>query len=326
MLQYAYRTDSPATPRRRNSQEWVQFSAIDARPALRWPNGARVALWVCPNILHYEYDPPPDPWVDAWARMPAPDVMMYGRQDYANRVGFWRMLEVLDRHAIRCTAVVNSAALQKNPSIRDAVVERGWAYLGHGMLNTRFVYGMGEAEESAYYREMRDSVESLTGVRMTGTGGPGPQSSTENTPDVLAALGFTYHGDWFHDDEPFPLRVRQGRLISMPYAMDTNDAPYLGSAFEADGFADMVKRQWDRLYEEGAERGKIMCLSLHPALFGQPQRIRFLEQIFQHICAHRDVWHATGDEIAAHYMAHHHAAMVGHLEALQAKPVPDDER
>ena len=30
------------------------------RPRITWPNGARVAFWVAPNIEHYEYDPPPN--------------------------------------------------------------------------------------------------------------------------------------------------------------------------------------------------------------------------------------------------------------------------
>ena len=118
----------------------------------------------------------------------SPDVMMYGRQDFANRVGFWRMLEAIDRHDIRCTAVLNAEALAQNPSIRDAMVERRWAYLGHGINNTRFVHGMSGAEESAYYERMAQIVLDQTGTPLRGTGGPGPQACTENTVDIQARL------------------------------------------------------------------------------------------------------------------------------------------
>jgi allantoinase len=246
--------------------------------------------------------------------MPAPDVLMYGRQDFANRVGFWRMLRLVDKYGIRCTAVLNSEALQKNPSIRDAMVERQWDYLGHGINNTRFVHGMDEQQESDYYRRMVDMTYEQTGVRMRGTGGPGPQTSTENTPDILAQLGFTYHGDWFHDDAPFPIHVRSGRLISLPYAMDVNDAPYLGVAFEADGFADLVKRHFDVLHREGERSGKVMCVSLHPAMFGQAHRIKYLEEILAYLSAQDGVWHATGAEIADHYLKHHYEAVARHIE------------
>lgn len=30
------------------------YSPLPERPRLEWPDGARVALWVLPNIEHYE--------------------------------------------------------------------------------------------------------------------------------------------------------------------------------------------------------------------------------------------------------------------------------
>ena len=32
------------------------YQAIVDRPAVRWPGGARVAVWVVPNIEHYRID------------------------------------------------------------------------------------------------------------------------------------------------------------------------------------------------------------------------------------------------------------------------------
>src|SRR5690606_31481162 len=156
--------------------------AAPKAPRLRWPGDARVALWVCPNVLHYEFMPPADPWIEAWARMRAPEVMMYGRQEFAHRMGFWHMLEAIDRHGIRCTAVLNAQALIHQPSIRDAMVERSWAFLGHGINNTQFLHGLSVQEERAYYQRMREIVHERSGVTLQGTGGPGPQSASEDTP------------------------------------------------------------------------------------------------------------------------------------------------
>jgi allantoinase len=320
MLQYRYRAGAPATRKTREGtdQSWSDYAPILGRPKISWPDNARVAVWVCPNVLSYEYLPPPDPWLDAWARMPQPDVLAYGRQDYGNRVGFWRMLDVLDRHDTPCTAVINTEALKRYPEIRDAVKERRWRFLGHGINNTRFIYGHDEAAEKAYYAEMRDTVLELTGMPMLGMGGPGPQSATENTPDILAEMGFLYHGDWYHDDQPMPLRVRSGRLISLPYAAEVNDAPFLGSAYEADDFCEVVKRQFDTLYREGAESGRVMCISIHPALIGQPQRAKYLDDALRHVFSHPGVWKTTGDAIAEHYMANHYDAALGYLDARRA--------
>jgi peptidoglycan/xylan/chitin deacetylase (PgdA/CDA1 family) len=303
VLQFGYRKDAPATPATGRAERWVEYSALPARPPLRWPNGCRLALWICPNILHYEPMPPADPWLSAWPRMPAPDVLAWGRQAYGVRVGSWRMLEVLDKHASRCTAVVNSQALQLYPQMLGAALARDWDFVGHGRCNTRFTYGMTRAEELDYFRRMKREVEELTGKPLAGTGGPGPQAATENTIDVIADAGFSYYTDLFCDDQPFLLRADAGRLVSMPYTIELNDPGFLGSSFEADQFADAVMRQFDVLYEEGSASGRVMCISLHGYLFGQPHRVRHFDRALAHIASFPDVWHATGAEICAHYLA-----------------------
>jgi peptidoglycan/xylan/chitin deacetylase (PgdA/CDA1 family) len=303
MLQYGYRPQSPPTRQTRTAedQSWVDYLPIGERPPLVWPNNARIAVWVCPNVLFYELNAPADPWINAWSRM-TPDVMMYGRQEFGPRVGFWRMLDVLDKHDVPCTAVLNVGALRRYPEMCRALVERQWDVLGHGMTNTRFICRMTEDEERAHYRDMLAIVQD-SGLSMAGMGGPGPQAATESTPDLIAEAGFLYYSDLFHDDEPFPIRVRSGRLISMPYSVELNDVPALSTAFEGDNFLTLIKRQFDRLYAEGAKSGRVMCLAIHPHVIGQPHRTKYLDLALAYIKSFPDVWLATGREIAEHYMA-----------------------
>ena len=87
MLQYSYRPQSPPTRQKRTTedQSWVDYLPITERPRLVWPNNARIAVWVCPNVLFYELNAPADRWINAWSRM-TPDVMMYGRQEFGPRL------------------------------------------------------------------------------------------------------------------------------------------------------------------------------------------------------------------------------------------------
>ena len=312
MLQYSYRPQFPATLRTRSEvdQSWIDYLPITERPPLFWPGNARLAVMVCPNVLYYELMPPADPWINPWARM-TPDVMMYGRQEFGSRVGFWRLLDILDKHNIPCTAVLNVAALAKFPDICKALVERKWDLLGHGMYNTRFICGLSEAEERAYYLEMLRIARDLTGIEMKGMGGPGPQAATENTPDLLAETGFLYYADLFHDDQPFPIRVKSGKLISMPYSVEVNDVPILSTAYEADAYLEIVRRQFDRLYAEG---GRVMCITVHPAVIGQAQRAKYVDLALQYVKSFPDVWFATGAEIAEHYMANCYDAVVERIK------------
>ena len=127
----------------------VAYSPIIERPPLRWPNGARVALWVCPNIEHYEYLPDPVRIRDPWPRMPHPDILGYGVKDYGNRVGLWRMFEVMDRYEIRCTVSLGLAVIDHYPEVFAACEERGWDYMCHGVYNTQYLWGLPEDEERA---------------------------------------------------------------------------------------------------------------------------------------------------------------------------------
>ena len=132
---------------------YITYSPIIDRPKIQWPNNARVALWIAPNIEFYEYQPPPNKYRNAWPRVPHPDVMHYSYRDYGNRVGFWRMLEVFDRYQVRATVSLNMAVLDHFPEIRDAMVERDWEFMSHGIYNTRFLFGLSEEEERAFYQD-----------------------------------------------------------------------------------------------------------------------------------------------------------------------------
>src|SRR5205823_12652957 len=79
----------------------IDYCPLHGRPRLRWPNDARLAFWVIPNVEYYQYTPP---GVQIGrSGLPAPEMPAYTSRNYGNRVGFWRMLDVLDRHRIRCT-------------------------------------------------------------------------------------------------------------------------------------------------------------------------------------------------------------------------------
>jgi allantoinase len=91
-------------------------------------------------------------------------------------------------------------------------------------------------------------------------------------------------------------------LVSVRYSYDINDK----QAFERDHrtpaeFQDMICRQFDTLYEEGEESGRVMAIVVHPYLSGQPYRIGTLDKALEHICRHAGVWLATGGEIMRHY-------------------------
>jgi len=296
----------------------ILYSPITTRPKLIWPGGARLALWLVPNLEHYEYMPSPVRLRDPWPRMPHPDVLGYSMCDYGSRVGFWRMLDVIDRYAFPCTVSLNLAVYEHFPAIRDACEARGWDTLCHGVYNTQYHWDLTEDEERTIIADCVATWRRYSGREIKGWLSPA-NTNTVNTPDLLAEAGILYYCDWFHDDQPFPMRVRSGRLITMPYSMDLNDGWNFRGAMEAEEFADQVIAQFDRLYEDGAVTGRVMCLPLHPFVLGQPHRIAHLDRTLKHLRSREDVWITTAGDIADWFVANHLPALEAHLASEQAR-------
>ncbi len=279
------------------------YTPANDRPIVRWPDGARLAFWVAPNLEFYELEPPDNPTRKPWPR-PLPDVVPYSHRDYGNRVGHWRMMEAMDRCGVRGSVSLNVAVCEHHPEIIAAMVERDWELMSHGIYNTRYTYGMNEAQERAMIEDVIETIKKHSGQQVAGWLSPA-LTNTERTMDLLAEYGIKYTCDLFHDDQPQPVKVKRGRLISVPYSLEMNDTVVL--AFNSGSpryYADILKRQFDQLYEEGARNGKVMCIPLHPFLIGQPHRIGPFAEALEYITGHDEVWVTTGREIAEWYHEH----------------------
>src|SRR6476660_4940989 len=106
----------------------LDYSAITERAPLRLPDGARLVVWVIVNVE--EWDPtqpmPRTVLTPPAGGAPMPDIPHWAWHEYGNRVGFWRMLEVLDQHRIRAVLAVNGSATARYEPIATAAHDRGW--------------------------------------------------------------------------------------------------------------------------------------------------------------------------------------------------------
>ena len=285
----------------------IRYSAVPDRPALRWPDGARVALWVAPNIEHYEYLPQKTRVRDPWPRTPHPDILGYGLRDYGNRVGVWRLMEVFDRFALPCTVSLSMAVLDMYPAVAEAMQRRSWEFMSHGLYNTRYHWNLSEDEERAAIDECQQIHQRHTGRSLQGWFSPAA-SNTLRTPDLVAESGISYLCDLYHDDQPTPIAVRSGSLYSLPYSMEINDSIAWRRGMEGAAFAQKICDEFDTLYAEGAHSGRVMNIAVHPFIMGQPHRIEHLSRALEYILSHSGVWCATGSAIIDSYRAQTAAA------------------
>jgi peptidoglycan/xylan/chitin deacetylase (PgdA/CDA1 family) len=200
---------------------------------------------------------------------------------------------------VRPTVSLNAAVLDHFPEVTAALADRRWDVMGHGVYNTRYAAGLDEDAERAMIADAADTIRKHLGRRMTGWLGPS-LTTTVNTPDLLAEAGVVYMADFLHDDEPCPLRVRSGSLMSMPYSLGLNDSPVIGRVqHSAETFARLVRDQFDMLLEEGAQRPKVLAVCLHPYALSAPSRHRHLDRLVRYITGHPDIWMADGAQISA---------------------------
>jgi len=285
------------------------------RPKIRWPNGARVAFWVAPNIEFYELNPPRNPQRAAWPQ-PAPAVPGYSIRDYGNRVGHVRQMELLDKYGIRGSISLSAALCEHHPEIIEMCRERDWEFFSHGIYNTRYTYGMSEAQEREMILDAMQTIEKHAGRKPAGYLAPA-LSHSEVTVDLFAELGGIYSCDLFHDDQPTPVKTRGGqRFVSVPYSLEMNDTiAFAVNKMEPRRYGSMLRDCFDRLYEEGAKSGTVMCIPTHNYQISTPHRIKAFEEALEYITGHSDVWVTTGRQIAEFYLDHHYDAALDDIAA-----------
>ena len=282
-----------------------QYTPITARKGFRWPNGARVALWVIPNIEYFHLDDPmPGTNNERIARDHAkiPNVRNWALRDYGNRVGVWRFMEMLSRYGIRATVALNSEICDHHPQIIEAALKLNWEFMGHCQTNAVRINEMDPEREKAAVHDTLERIGRATGKKPLGWLGAGLAESW-NTLDFLIDEGCLYIADWVADDLPFTMKVNGRKIYSVPYSLQCNDTPhFFDQKTTAEGFGQVIRSQFDCLYREGADTARVMAIALHPFVSGVPYRIGAIDSALDYICSHEGVWLATAEEIVRAYI------------------------
>ena len=134
------------------------YSPIIHRPRLTWPDGAHVAFWVTPNIEFFSLAEKV-PAGSGGPGTPPPDIPTWSARDYGNRVGVFRLMQVLDRHGVRATVALNSDLCAYHPEIIAEGKKRRWEWMGHCESNTRRLNEASPGEEAGIIRRTLATIE-----------------------------------------------------------------------------------------------------------------------------------------------------------------------
>jgi peptidoglycan/xylan/chitin deacetylase (PgdA/CDA1 family) len=276
------------------------YSPISRRPKAALPGGARVAVWVTPNVEHYHYDQPAIALTQMTASL-KPDVLNHAWREYGVRVGIWRLMDILERQGFVATAALNSEVCTHYPQIVEEGNRLGWEWMAHGPNNSMLFTGIPEDQERPIIAHVLEAIAKGTGKRARGWLSPA-LTETDHTLDLLAEAGIEYVADWCNDEQPYTMKTRQGSIVALPYTLEIGDIPvFLFNGGSGEDFENMIVDQFDQMYEEGAQSPRFLSIALHPFLVGHPYRARHLERALAHIRKRQDVWIATGSAILDWY-------------------------
>ena len=224
--------------------------------------------------------------------------------EYGSRRGAWRVLDAFGEFCVKISILGVARALQQNPDLAKACVARGHEIVSHGY---RWIdYGaVSEDVEREHVRRAVEILGELAGAPPVGwmTGRPGP-----NTRRLLVEHGgFLYDRDSLADELPYWLEVAARPHLVIPYSYEANDNRFNeNSGFSTAGdFFSYMRDAFDVLHGEG-RRGspKLLSIGLHDRLIGRPGRCKGLIDLLDYMRGFRDVWFATGKDIADHWRVH----------------------
>ena len=281
-------------------RERSKYSAIIDRPKLRLPNGERIIVWTVVNVEVWDIARPMPRQVLAppTGVTTLPDVANWSWHEYGMRVGFWRFHALYERLGIRPTLSINGRVCVDYPRLAQACKDSGWEFMGHS-------YEQGpihnEKDQPGMIERTVSTIKQFTGKPPVGWMGPG-LTETYDTPDYLKAAGIQYIADWVYDDEPTEIETKHGPLVTLPYTMECNDIPMMAvQHHEASYWTQKCTDTFDRLYEEGADRPRVMAMAIHPYISGQPSRIKYLEAVYDYMAKFKGVLHWNGEQILDWY-------------------------
>jgi len=291
-------------------------------PKVEWPNQSKIAVQFVINyeeggencLLHGDNQSEAflSEIVGAQHWINQRHMNMESIYEYGSRSGFWRLHRLFNQFKMPVTVFGVAMALQRNPTVVEAMLQSGWEIASHG-------YRWIDYKDIPEHIE-REHIEAALSVHTEVVGNP-PAGwyigrTSENTRKLLLeTVTPLYDADSYADDLPYWVRntgisSSKNHLI-IPYTLDANDMRFATAQGFNTGeqFFQYLKDSFDVLYEEGLETPKMMSIGLHCRLVGRPGRLaglkRFLEYIQTKQELGNDVWICTREQIAQHWHQNH---------------------
>ncbi len=274
---------------------------------VEWPNQARIALSLVFNVEAWSSQQGPVPFVSAFPgdAKTQRDTVAVTDREYGQKVGLWRLLDILDRYGVKMTAVVSGLAAERHPQMIREIFERGHEIAGHSYDQSRKLITLNPEEEGEDIRRTISAIDKAIHQKPQGWMSQTARC-TERTAQLLVQSGMIWHSDYIDDDLPYLIDMDGRKLLAIPYNFITNDMViYLRQQKDPQEALRLVTYEFDALYEEGDKYPKMMSYGLHPFITGRPGRSRAFRDFLEYVTKLPRVWVAKRIEIADWWLEKH---------------------
>lgn len=283
-----------------------------------WPGSARIAVNIVINVEEGAEPSVPDgDGITETALTEGGSGGFSGRDlgaesmfEYGSRIGFWRLLRILQQHDAPATFFACSQALERVPGIAAAIREGVAAgqndVCAHGLRWERHQ----DMDRDTERRAIHTAHETLT--RLTGAPPAGwycRYAPSLNTRQIVVEHGgFLYDSDAYNDELPYWTAVGDTPHLVVPYSLFSNDTKFMRGSIATGGqFFALLRENFDMLYAEGATQPKMMTVGLHTRIMGHPARAGALVQFLEYLAGHSGVWLCRRQDLAEHWRQRHPA-------------------
>jgi hypothetical protein len=265
---------------------------------VKWPGGARCAI-----MMTFDLDGE-SPWIHRDAALAERPLHM-SMGAYGPKTGMPRILDVLDRYAIKTCIFIPGWIVERYPALCEEIVRRGHEVGHHGYLHEKpFFMKSREEEEELLVKSLdifrRSGGQALGSRSPSADPSPTPWRCSSSTASSITAMR------WIRTC-PIAMTRPMARWWSSPPPGATTTRRSSCSA---------RCRRWPRHLEPGrrlgdlvggvrghVRGGRLLQLARPSADRGPPSRMRVVERLIQRMLGKKDVWWPSPADLAQFWLA-----------------------
>ena len=223
----------------------------------------------------------------------------------------------MSKHGVLGTWIICGATCEKYPSITREVAKIGHSIAGHGYAHEA-LSDLTAEQELAVISKTVNVFQDKMGIPLKGWR---TCAASHNTMDILLEkFNFEWDASIWNADLPYMIEGHGKSFLEVPFSI-YSDSSYTKSAVTLrainqnntwewnppETVFQIMKDQFDALYERGATHPVLMPLTVHDFITGRPARSKTFDDFIAYAKQFEGVVFATHDQVREWWMQNYDA-------------------